>query len=220
MPKNDDMLKKLAWILEADPDTIASEPLAKVRQDLIEMGIDPEERREDVEATVTRWLQAVIAAGGLRTPNATFRDKGTTVPPEYVIAGAAMVPWESLAVQMAFGGREPRRPHQLIAQVDTLSLLNLEPHVRIDITPARVGRTLVIALVPRAHPKRARRFLGRKPARIEVHLLRKGERRVTALFTRRGLFQKVPLLDYAPGEESEWTAEVAFKVEPHQPPRR
>lgn len=218
MPKSDDKLKKLALILDADPDTIASEPLAKVRQDLIEMGIEPEALRETVDTMVTRWLQAV-AAGGLRTPNATFRDKGKTVPPEYVIAGAAVVPWESLAVQMAFGGPEPRRPHQLIAQVDALSLLNLEPHVRIDITPARVGRILVIAFAPRVHPKRAGRFLGRKPARIEVHLLRGTEGRVTASFTRRGLFQKVPLLDYMPGEESEWTVEVGFQLEPHQPPR-
>jgi len=217
MPKRDDMLKKLAWILKADPDAIASEPLAKVRQDLIEMGIDPEERREDVEATVTRWLQAVVAAGGLRRPNSTSADKGKTVPSEYVIAGAAVIPWESPAVQMASTG--PRRHHQLIAQVDTLSLLNLEPYVRIDIMPARVGRILVIALGPRVHPKSAGRFLGRKPACIEVHLLCRTERRVTGLFTRRGLFQKVPLLDYMPGEESEWRVEVAFQLEPHQPPR-
>ena len=211
MPKVDEDLTRLALMLDADPESLALEPLDQVRAELIAMGINPDAVQRTVAATVTRWLESTASLDGDCIPSRLSQQPARMQIPNETGARTFVEPWTPTLVSMA--SKLPARHYgpQFMARLEALRSLDVEPRLHIHINRARVGRTLIFALEPRADPKRPGRMLKPKQGQVAIRLLRPKRRAVVVVLGPR-MLRSIPLPNYAPGEESEWKVEITVRL--------
>jgi hypothetical protein len=200
-------LQKLAWMLDADPDVIASQSLDEVRRDVIELGVDLGALEQRISATVAAWLESVSAG----TEHRDERPKQLAGTPTITrVTRVAVEPWAATSVAMA-SPVPPPAEIKLVAKSADLEVLGVEPSHHLTIQHGRAGNMLMLAVEPLMDSQRPDRPLPRR-GRLDVKLVRPGDKHpITAALVPR-LFERVRLLGYAPAEETEWEVILTIRV--------